>query len=662
MAFTTPEPRTANRRPLGLAAALTVSFALFAPASEAQVRQAGLPAGFWSPMEREVPVRTLPPQDNQALLAEHLNTPMGSGPLRFGVPVHGGFDMARDGVWDVAQDGSQVWRLQVDSPGAFSLGFEFDLFQLPEGAALYVYDPARQNMFGAYTSANHRFDGGFVIEPFPGDRAILEVVVPPDAVGTPDLIVGDVIHDFRNVFELLDPIPVSDGDGAETGCTIDVNCPAGDNWNLQKRATVRTISGGGLCSAALINNTAQDGARYILTADHCGQSSNTTFRFNYQRSGCRSGSAPTNQNVSGAQVLTTSGTVDSRLMRITSNIPSSYNPYFAGWTRATNNTNFAFALGHPGGGPKKISVSTNGTTSSFNFWNASWNQGTLEGGSSGGPLFDAQGRVRGPACCVNGFVCSGQTAFFGRFNRFWTLNGLAQWIDPVGANPTVLDGFDPNGGGGGPIDPVDPEPTIANVAPGILPAVIVDGPQQVVITGTNFENVTAVRVNGIDLPTFPAAFQVVSPNQITFDMPKVSNLGAIPVQVVTQAGSASMDMAVIPNASPTIDLLNSDPGFLFQAAGLRVTMGGEPGSLMLLAFSGSDVPSSLPGVADLGIGNGFLEIWQVGIFTINPTSGWTEFVAFLSGLPPGLRVHFQGLKISEFPLPTTNVQSGTILF
>jgi hypothetical protein len=654
--------RTSLARRISGALAVPAALVLALPLAEAQVRSAGLPAGFWSPMEREVPVRTLPVQDNQALLAEHLNTPMGVGPLRFGVPVQGGFDIAIDGVWDAALDGSRVWRLEVTSPGAFSLGFEFELFHLPEGAALYLYDPARQNMFGAYTAANHRPDGGFAVEPFPGDRAILEVVVPPDVVGEPELIVGAVIHDFRNVFDLLEPYSGEGQDGAESGCLVDVNCPVGDNWDAQKRATVRTVSGGGLCSAALINNTAQDGTRYVLTANHCGQSSNTIFRFNYQRSGCRSGSAPTNQNVSGAQLLTTNGTVDSRLMRITGSIPSSYNPYFAGWSRATSNTNFAFTMGHPGGGTKKISISSNGTSSSFNFWSVSWNVGAVQSGSSGGPLFDAQGRVRGPVCCGGGTECGNQFVNFGRFNRFWDLNGLAQWLDPVGANPTVLDGFDPNGGGGGPIDPVDPEPTIANLAPGILPAVIVDGPQQVVITGTNFENVTAVRVNGIDLPTFPAAFQVVSQNQITFDMPKVSNLGAIPVQVVTQAGSASMDMAVIPNASPTIDLLNSDPGFLFQAAGIRVTMGGEPGSLMLLAFSGSDVPSSLPGVADLGIGNGFLEIWQVGIFTINPTSGWTEFVAFLSGLPPGLRVHFQGLKISEFPLPTTNVQSGTILF
>ena len=212
--------------------------------------------------------------------------------------------------------------------------------------------------------------------------------------------------------------------------------------DFQKRATMRTLSGGSLCSGALINNTSYDGTRYVLTADHCGQSSNTIFRFQYERPGCGSGSAPIGSNISGCTVLTTNATYDNRLLRINNAIPDSYEPYFAGWSRGIGTGNYAFALGHPGGGPKKISIDSNGSVREDWAWRVSWSEGTLEGGSSGGPLFDQNGRVRGPACCVNQFSCT-QTAWFGRFDRFWNSNNLAQWLDPLGTDQTLLDGYDP---------------------------------------------------------------------------------------------------------------------------------------------------------------------------------------------------------------------------
>jgi hypothetical protein len=181
----------------------------------------------------------------------------------------------------------------------------------------------------------------------------------------------------------------------------------------------------------------------VLTADHCGQTASCVFLFRYQRSGCGSGSAPTNMSVSGCTMLTTNGNVDCRLLRITSTIPNSYEPYYSSWTRTTSSSPTGFAMGHPDGGPKMISLC--GTTiAETNMWRVTWTAGMLLGGSSGGPLFDNQGRVRGPACCVNHFNCpTAQTAWFGRFDRFWTLNNIAQWLDPIGANPTSWPGHDP---------------------------------------------------------------------------------------------------------------------------------------------------------------------------------------------------------------------------
>lgn len=415
---------------------------LLGAVASAQTSVGGQPIGLLQDLGTPAPQVAAPTPDVAAYLAE--DEERGHRPLRYGAMVGLGLDLD-DGAWTELRDGRRVWRLQIVAPGAQSVALEFDRFVLPQGALLYVYDEEQEMVLGGYTRENVNVDGTFVFEPFPGERLTLELNVPPGA-GPAELRTSALIHDYRGIFGLMDGTITVGGDpGTESlgACLVDVNCPEGANWANQKRATMRTLSNGALCSGALLNNTSLDGARYVLTADHCGQVSSTVFTFRYERSGCGSGTAPTTNTVSGCTVLTTSGTYDSRLLRITPSIPQSYNPYYAGWTRTTANSTFAFAMGHPSGGPKKISIDNNGTSSEATQWRVSWNVGTLEGGSSGGPLFDQDGRVKGPACCVNSFVCSGQTAWFGKFSSFYTNNALAQWLDPAGTNPTSLNGFDP---------------------------------------------------------------------------------------------------------------------------------------------------------------------------------------------------------------------------
>ena len=299
---------------------------------------------------------------------------------------------------------------------------EFSRFDLPEGAEFYAYHEEREQILGAYTRANRHDDGGFVFEPYGGEALVLELDLPAGA-GTPTLELASVIHDYRDVLGLMDGRVRLEAPGQNLGaCLVDVNCPQGDPYPTQKRATMRTLSGGALCSGALLNNTGDTNLPYVLTADHCGQTASTVFLFRYQTSGCASGSAPTSYSSSGCTLLTTSSTYDCRLLRMNALPPATHEPYLAGWTRSTGNASMAFAMGHPSGGPKKISIDNNGTASETTLWRVQWNTGTLEGGSSGGPLFDQNGRVKGPACCVDAFVCTGQTAWFGRFDRFWTSN------------------------------------------------------------------------------------------------------------------------------------------------------------------------------------------------------------------------------------------------
>lgn len=471
--------------------------ALTASAS-AQLSHGGEPAGMRTLSVDSAPLVQVPVPDVEFYRAD--DEARGHRPLRYGALVDVDLSLA-DGAWTELADGSRIWRMRVASEGAFSLALEFETLDLPVGAQMFVYSDQDPALLGAYTDENEHYDGSFVFEPYPGSEMLLEIDVPAGAVD-PVVDVMSVIYDYRDVYGLMEGSVVVGGALKTTGCLVDVNCPEGNGWDNQKRATMRTLSGGALCSGALINNTAQDETNYVLTANHCGQGTNTVFRFGYERPSCRSGSAPTTMSVSGASLLTTNSTYDNRLMRINAAIPASFNPYYAGWTRTTTNSTFAFSMGHPSGGPKKISIDGNGSSGSSNDWIVNWSVGMLEGGSSGGPLFDQNGLVRGPACCVTNFTCGLQTAYYGRFDRFWNSNNLAQWLDPIGSGAQSVDGLDPNGPPGCQLPVVYCTPKVSSNL--CIPSIAAAGtaslanPSGYVITTTQMETqVTGINIFGV---------------------------------------------------------------------------------------------------------------------------------------------------------------------
>jgi hypothetical protein len=645
---------------------------LVSTSASAQVRFPGEPALGGADLA-DVPYELVPGIDVPALLAE--DAVRAPWPLRYGVQVPLTVDVATHGQWSETPDGTLVWRVGIAAPGAYSIGLEFSEFRLPEDARLFLYDERQENVYGAYGHRNESPDGEFVIEPFPGASGILELQLPGGFGPDVRLAVDHVIHDYKNVFDVedqLDAVEALDGEGADSGdgaCTLNVNCPAGDPYPLLKRATVRTLSGGGLCSGVLLNNTAEDGARYLLTAHHCGQSNNTTVRFNYQTANCGGGGAPTNQNVSGVTLLATHALSDNRLFRINNNIPSGYNAYFAGWSRQTANLTFGMSMHHPSGGPKCISIDSNGggkltinlEGTLVRSWAMDFQTGGTEGGSSGGPLFDNNDRVRGVLSGGPNFDCF--ESYYGRFYEFWNANPIAQWLDPLGTNTLTLDGFDPSdpGGGGGPT-----APNITAVTPGFLSAVVPDG-ASITLTGTGFTGTTQVSIDGEVLPILPPTWNVIDDTTMTINVPIQDKLGAVPIAVTNALGTGTANLSIAANLVPALELVNSDPGFLLTAAGAQIYVGSLPGDVVFLQASGSNAPSVLPGIVSLDIGNNFSDLVDLGVTTVNPATGYSFVDLPLPGdIPTGTQFFVQAGVLSALlpvlPVSTTNVQSCTVLF
>src|SRR5262245_34584627 len=202
---------------------------------------------------------SLPVLDVAAFLAESARLP--AFPLRTGrvLPADIVVGQAGDG-WSTLPDGARLQRVELRSAGAAGLRLRFDAGGLPPRGELWVHD------------GKGRVASGPWLPPAPGwtpvidgERAVVELLVPPGAPASQPLRVADVL------VMAIDPgAPVS-GSAALGSCHVDVMCHP--EWHPLHNATVHidSIDGStGLgCSATLLATQSGDLTPYLMTAQHC---------------------------------------------------------------------------------------------------------------------------------------------------------------------------------------------------------------------------------------------------------------------------------------------------------------------------------------------------------------------------------------------------------
>ncbi|MCB9357317.1 MAG: carboxypeptidase regulatory-like domain-containing protein [Calditrichaeota bacterium] len=439
---------TRTRLILTVLAVLALSCAGFA-----QISHGGSPASLNYAMQSAADTRAMPPVDHATLLAED-ETEGKDVPLRFGYPHEVNFNLNNSGTWEDTKDG-RVWRLRIQSRGAYSINLVFDQFDMPEGGKLFIYNDNHDYVIGAFTEENEFPTGEFSTQPVPGDAITLEYVEPFEAQGQGVISVMRVVHAYRNMFGYGEDNPL-DNFGDSGSCNNNVNCPEGALWQDQKRGVVMLLTSGGsrFCSGSLINNTNNNATPYVLTANHCTPSTTTVFMFNYESPSCANVNGPTNQTVAGCAQIFNSSPSDVYLVRMNSAAPLSYNPYFSGWNANDVAATNSVCIHHPSGDIKKItfdnqapvSSTWSGTPANSHWRILTWEDGTTEPGSSGSPLFDQNHRITGQlhggtASCSNNI-----DDYFGKFALSMT-NGLRTHLDPGNSGVMTLDGFDPQAGG-----------------------------------------------------------------------------------------------------------------------------------------------------------------------------------------------------------------------
>lgn len=406
----------------------------------------------------QIQYKILPKIDTERLLAEDRvrdKDPQRPGPMRFAVAAEVAFTLSNASTWQTVPDG-RLWRLRIQSPGAKNLNLGITRFDMPEGAKLWLYDPARKHVEGPYTSRNRSRLGSLWTPAIEGDEITVEVFVPT-GVSEPVIEIGKVNRGYRS----LDKAGLG---GSEGACNNDVICAVGDPWRNQIRAVgVYTISGTSICTGTLLNNTALDFKPLFLSANHCGVNSTNdatvVVYWNFQSATCSSahvaGSLADNQT--GSTFRASSAPSDFLLFELTAAPDASFNVFYAGWDASGTTPPSTVGIHQPSGDVKAISFDNSApqTTAynsstpdpSGNHWRVLWSSGVTEGGSSGSCLFATNtqrcvGQLHGGPS-----VCGGADLhdYYGKLNVSWTGGGtaatrLSNWLDPGSTGAISLDG------------------------------------------------------------------------------------------------------------------------------------------------------------------------------------------------------------------------------
>jgi lysyl endopeptidase len=376
---------------------------------------------------------------------------------RYAVPFDAYATPDSNGTWEDLGDGRLLWRLRVTSPNAVSINFGFTGYDMPQGGQLYIHATDNTADIRAFTAADNDAHGELWTPPVPGSDVTLEVTIPAERRDELGLELGFINLGYRG-FHSKD-----DGFGESGSCNVDVVCPEGDDWR-DEIATVGVISTGGstFCTGFMVNNTAEDGTPFFMTADHCGigtgNDQSLVVFWNFETSECDgtpNGSLSDFQ--SGSVHLASYSSSDMTLVLLDDMPDPEWGVAYAGWDNSGVDTPMAVAIHHPNTDEKRISFEYDPTTTTSYLGDSSpgngthvrvqdWDIGTTEPGSSGSPLFDQNHRVIGQL--HGGYAACGNDLedWYGKFSVSWP-NGLSSHLDPIGSGATVVDTYVPGQSG-----------------------------------------------------------------------------------------------------------------------------------------------------------------------------------------------------------------------
>lgn len=425
---------------------------------DAQLSHGGEPHNWGSrQVAAPVPVISLQPLGH----ARSVSAPDQHGVFNYGEQRFIAIDVVAQGEWQDLEDGSRICRIAIESEGASMLSVQFDRWELPEGAKVFLFDRERTRFIGGFDRSNRTPTGKMATAVLPGDQVVIEYHVPAGTEAG-ELRVASITHGHIDLFGLQAARDIDPG-YQSSPCNINVVCPEAADWQQIKRAVAMFLrpSGDG-CTGVLLNNTADPGRPYFHVANHCYQPNEDewVFYFNYESPGCVGSTGPSDQTLTGATLRANYYFDDFVLLELFDTPPANFNVYYAGWDRSGNTPQSGTVIHHPLYDVKKITFNYDAPTSfahpeGWQLWRNYWDDGLVQAVSSGSPMFDQNKRMvghmfEGAQECADATTTPTDCA---KFSESWNGGGspttrLRDWLDPSNS-VMFIDGYDPNAASGG---------------------------------------------------------------------------------------------------------------------------------------------------------------------------------------------------------------------
>jgi hypothetical protein len=373
-----------------------------------------------------------------------------------GAQISGYVELMPDGLigapnWQLAAGGDWVWALELTSANARALRVRFGESFGFDGLELRVYDPATGGAFGPYCRPILDEDGGWWTTIIFGPSIGLEFHIPEGsnasaapAVRVPPLTAVNYTYD-------------PPGGTEQRGCALeDVTCHPAWSDEADSVCVLATVNGSfgisTFCSGSLMNRQPNDLDPLVETANHClgsqSAAGGTSYIWFFQTPTCN-GTPPDINSLprsDGSLLLKRYTDADWNLVGLFEPPASSF---FLGWTTADwSDGDTAVGISHPGGSFKRISIGTKTGSGRDTFcdsngehcfdadeWHVHWTTGETLPGSSGSPVMDGSGRVRG---ALSGGPDDCTISKYGRFDEAFTnlqyYLGNSSIASPVFAN------------------------------------------------------------------------------------------------------------------------------------------------------------------------------------------------------------------------------------
>lgn len=395
-----------------------------------------------------------------------------AAPWRFGHKYEVNYSLNNSGNWTYLPNGDRIWRFKVKSKDALSLNFIFEDMYLPLGSSIMIHRPDKSAYLGAYTSINNSPSKILGTDLISGEEAIIEYYEPSYVYGQGTLTIATIVHGYRDISlhenQMMKALNSSDD------CNRDVKCLTNPEplWvNESNAVAMIVVNGNGSCTGTLVNNTAQDGKPYFLTANHClGNPATWAFRFKWIAPNPDCGTTantvdmPNNtqfQTMNGSVLRASNAGSDFALVEITNltlATAQQWGLYYAGWDHTGAAVSAAIGIHHPSGDIMKYARENNALLQAAwqgaQTWHIqNWDEGVTEPGSSGSGLWDLNhrliGQLYGGSAACSGTNDNNAPDYYGRFDVSWNTGTTAatrlrDWLDPSGISTGTLDGWDPN--------------------------------------------------------------------------------------------------------------------------------------------------------------------------------------------------------------------------